>query len=371
MKRKMIVCQTPFQVIVALFLNNQIRKNDECKVDAVITNTFNGYENLVKRLSDRQLFDKVICADAKECIQAKGKKGNISKLFKVLFPGKIASSLECDLFEYTEMFCWNYDAYTASIRSYLELKKHHIKVNVFDEGYISYMPIDDVIPKRGFMKIIELRNRLYGIGNITRENIDGMYLFEPELILYKPGCPIYKIDREIGKEHKFKEDIEYIFETKKVISNYDKKYIIFEEAMLANNPDIDDEKILDNFIDMVGKENVIVKLHPRTKEDRFAEKGIKTLGSDGIPWEAIVLAGGFEDKVFMTIGSGSVTNCRMLFGSSMNSYMLFKIVRPPMSQFDPKYDNFWEKLEDNSTDKSKGLKIPKTMKELTELLEIS
>ena len=364
--KKLIICSTPFQIIVALNIKKQYA-NPEDQVDLIITNSFSNYAKIAKRIEEKELFSHVIIANVKTIIQANSLIGNISKMFYVLFPKKIMKKVWKKIENYDELYCWNYDAFTASIRSYYAMRKNNIKIFIFDEGYISYFPIDDVIPKRRFIKIIEIRNELIGLSKIKRENIDGYLLFEPELLLFKPNCKIYKLDRNLGLEKEFKDNIDYIFESSKSAKKYDRKYIIFEEAMLANQKKIDDEKIFDEIINIVGKENAIIKLHPRTNNDRFTKKGIKTLGNDGIPWEAIALCGDFSKNIFITIGSGSVTSYRMLFGNNMKAYMLFKFIKPNMMQFNEKYYEFWEKMK--SKDNNSGILLPETNEEFHNMLK--
>ena len=361
--KKVIFCQTPFQIIVGLYVRKQFVKENEI-VDLVITNTFSGYDVFAQRIEEKKIFNNVIIADAKDIVKGDSKLKNLTRLFYIFNLKKMMKKVFKNKFDYyDEMYCWNYDVLTASFRSYHAVKKHPIKLFIYDEGYITYMPIDEVIPKQGFMKIIEKKNKLFGIPNITRENKDGLLLFEPDFLTFKPNCPVFKIDSKIGQTNDFCELIDYIFNASEIIKKYDKKYIIFEEAMLANCDNVDDFSIYKDIIEKVGSENVIVKLHPRTKNDRFSKLGVKVLGSDGIPWEAIMLAAQFKDKVLITIGSGSITNCRMLFGGNVESYMLFKIVKPDLPHFQGNYDELWNKIAN-----SEGLHIPNTIKEFNELL---
>ena len=126
--------------------------------------------------------------------------------------------------------------------------------------------------------------------------------------------------------------------------------------------------MFDNIINIVGKENVIIKLHPRTNEDRFSKKGIKTLGSDGVPWEAITCVGDFSNKIFIAISSSSITTHKMLFGNNMRAYMLFKFLQPGLKQFDKKYDHFWQNIEEKDFKKG-GIYLPKTEKEFYNMLK--
>ena len=158
-----------------------------------------------------------------------------------------------------------------------------------------------------------------------------------------------------------------IFEVGDIAKKYDRKYIIFEEALIANDPTIDDEKLYDQVIKKVGKENVIIKLHPRIENNRFSKKGIKTLGSDGIPWEAITFTNDFSDKVFIAINSNTIPNYKMFFGNNFIGIMLFKMIKTNSICMNEKYSQFWENFE--AIKGKKGVYFPKTVTEFNNLLE--
>lgn len=355
---KIIFCQTPFQVIVSLFIQEQYSGEND-RVDVVIINSFSGYKDVAKRLTEKNVFSNVYTAEVYEIILAHGLSNNLKKLVAVLSTKKLIRKYLPDIAdEYQEMYCWNYDAFTASFRSHFSYKrKNPIKLFIFDEGYISYLPIEDMIPKRGFMKLIEEKNKLLGMPDVTRENIDGYLFFDPEAISFEPKAPIYPINRKLKDDPEFVKLVDYLFQASEEVKKYDKKYIIFEEAMLANQPEVDDEKLFREIAEKVGKENVIIKLHPRTANgDRFKEIGIKTIGTSGVPWEAIVLCGDFSDKILITIGSGSITTYHMLFGDDITAYMLFKFVKPNMPQFNSKYNVYWKGIE--AKDGTRGIHMP-------------
>lgn len=360
--KKLIVCETPFQIIIALYIK-QLYTNSDDQVDIIIGDTFNGYENIADRIRNLNLFSNVYTANIKIFFD-RDKFKKISSILSVLNLKKIVrNTFGSNIIQYDEMYCWNYDPFTISIRSYFSIYKKAIKMFIFEEGYISYFPFDEVVNKQVATRVIEFRNKLFGIKDVTRQNIEALLLFEPDLLLYDPLCPIYKMDRSIGMTSQFRKNVNDIFNAREAALKYDKKYIIFEE----NHPEYDDEPIFDRIIEKVGKENVIIKLHPLRKEDRFFKKGIKTLGNDGVPWEAICYAGEFADKVLIAIGSGSITSYRMLFGNHMNAFLLYKFVDSNLKQFDKKFSRFWDSLE--AKDMNGGIYMPETEKEFFEKLE--
>ena len=333
----------------------------------MIADTFANYEKVSERVKDKKIFSNVYTVNIKDTLlPQKSKISNIKKLYYVLRPKKMIKKYLGKIENYDEMYCWNYDVFTANIRSYFSFIKKPIKIFLFDEGYVSYFPLNEVIPKKGFIKLIEKRNKLFNISNVVRDNVNGLIVFEPDLVFKKPQFPVYKIDRNRNKKE-IVNLVNYIFEVGDVSKNYDRKYIIFEEAMLANDPSVKDEELYDKIIKKVGSDNVIIKLHPRTNEDRFTKKGIKTLGSDGIPWEAITFASDFGDKVFITIGSNTVPNYKMFNGDDMMGIMLFKFVKTNLICMEERYKSFWNKFA--AEENKRGIHFPKTEEEFFNLLD--
>lgn len=363
--RKVIVAETPYQIIVAMVIKKQYSNKDD-KVDLIITDTFNGYTKVKENINKIAIFNNVYIAEIRNSIVNKSITSTLKKIAYVFNLKKMIVDTLDNIGIYDEMYCWNYDVFTSNLRSYFVLKNKNLKFFIYDEGYISYFPMDEVMPNKGFSKIIEYRNKIIGLSHIIRKNIDGILLFEPNLLIYKPKCEILTLDRNIFYSNEFKKIIQNIFDTSKVAKNYNKKIIIFEEAMFSNSNEFDDEKVILNIVNKVGKENVLIKLHPRTKEDRFSKLGIKTLGNDGIPWEAITLTSDFSNKVLIAISSGSIVNYRLTYGKNMRAIMMFKLFKTNLRQLSNDYDVFWNKLKSNYPDG--GIYIPESIEELDKIL---
>ena len=63
--------------------------------------------------------------------------------------------------------------------------------------------------------------------------------------------------------------------------------------------------MVNKIAEVVGKENIFVKIHPRNKVNRFQKLGYVTNQNTEIPWEIIALNIPISEKVLLTIASGS------------------------------------------------------------------
>lgn len=355
--KKLFICETPFQIIVALNIKEQTSNND--LVDLILTDSFNGVLEIADRIRKMKIFNEVFTVN----ININNKLKKLKKLGFVFCTKKYLEKVSKNNFQiYDELFFWNYDSLTTSIRSYLYRKNKNLKVFLFEEGYISYFPYSSFKRETLLMKIITMKNRIYKI-SLSRNNIDAFFLYEPDLLLYDCKIPIRKIDKSFIYTEEFKNNIKNIFNLKEVNEKYDRKYIIFEEY----HPEYDDENIFHKIIEKVGNNNVIIKLHPRRKENRFENENVKIITSDGIPWEAVALLGNFSDKILISIGSGSITSHRILLGENMHAYLLFKFMGSKLREFSDDYISFWNSIE--SKDESKGVHIPVDENNFFEMLE--
>ena len=356
--KKLFICETPIQIIISLCIKEQCSNSNDI-VDLIVTNTFNNYDYVAKKIRELNIFNNVYIAN----INYKQKLRKILK-FQYIFNTKSylkkLFSKESEL--YDELYFSNYDTFTTSIRTYLYRKNKNLKTNFFEEGYTSYFPYMKVEQVSLLLRILHLKNYIF-CKKMLIDNVDSILLFEPDLLMFKPKFPIFKINRKILESNKFRDNIKFIFNSETSALEYDKKYIILEEF----HPEYNDEEVFNEIINIVGKENVIIKLHPRRNENRFEKKGVKTLGNDGIPWEALAFSSDFSKKVLISIGSGSIISHRILFGDNMRAYLLFKFLGANLKQFDNKYMDFWNKLQ--SSDEKKGIHMPNTLEEFYSMLE--
>ena len=353
--KNLIICQSPFQVISALILGSQYLEGQDN--DIVIMNTFKGAKDLATNLRHLGFFKNVYHFETQTFVYPKKPREQLSKAISVIFPSKLIKKYwGNNIPDYDSIYCWNYESFVTSVRSFFASRGKEVKAFLFDEGYISYFPLEDTNPLGGLMKLAEIRNKVLHRSYANRDHMSGIFLFNPELLLYQPSCPVYQIDRKICQTKEFKSIIDQIFSPQESAKKFSRKYIIFEE----NQPNVDDLPIFQKIIDTVGAKNVVIKLHPRRTENRFKNLGVSTV-ADGTPWEAIALTKDFSKHILITIGSGSAVTQRLLLGDQVHSIMLFRIVHPDLPQFSPKYAKFWQKIEAGNP--NSGIFIPKNASE--------
>lgn len=148
----------------------------------------------------------------------------------------------------------------------------------------------------------------------------------------------------------------------------EEKYIYFDEAYSFDGNNNNDCDILDYIASIVGKENIIVKIHPRSSENNsYSIRGYKTFLVKDIPWEVFLTLEGIQNKVLLSVSSTSVIAPFTIFSAKTYSILLYKIalnLRPIMKRCESSAYVFYDKLSKYANADNKQLFIPNTMSEL-------
>lgn len=303
---KIFLANTYFQLIVATQLKLTIYKNDEAIL--IFSDYSNNAEKTVSRLKDANLFCDVICAKFK----------NMSKweeawhLYTSLMQKKhskwiMENTPLCD-----EFIFFNTDRAATTLYLRLTKKNPSVHCHRMEEGILSYHDRRAENPYANMKLISKIEYRLRQLLKIPicQESVENFYCFYPEFYngnLKAVQIPKIQLNSEIG------ELLCEIFDIKKEALVYDEKYIFFASVGdFEGGKKIGEVKTALALAEKVGKENVLVKVHPRDTTDNFAAAGLKVDTRSSVPWEAIQLNYDFADHVFLTSSSGSVLSVNML-----------------------------------------------------------
>lgn len=106
------------------------------------------------------------------------------------------------------------------------------------------------------------------------------------------------------------------------------RYIFFEQCNIEDGYITNDLELVNEIASIVGRENMVIRLHPRTKEDRFKPLGYTTICNENSLWEADLMGAvdQIADKVLISIESTAVFTPLIMFDSPVRSVVLDKIV---------------------------------------------
>lgn len=258
---------------------------------------------------------------------------------------------------------------------YNEIKKKNLnaEVNLYEESYVSYyspkgiLSIENKQPGFNQIKLLPILMHIFGKKDLLIDNnISYAWCFEPDFIQYKSDFKIGRIPKLDQHSNEVIKMLNYIFEYEDIGNEFDVNKIFLEDSWYMKDKNYGDlDLISEIYRNCNDKENFLVKLHPRTINDRFKSLGIPTAKSN-IPLELLVLNGENEKKLFLTIGSGAPLVCLVNFNMENKVIMLYKCCTMLVDAItDEKFIKYLEMLKHKYPDQ---LFIPEDKEELKEIL---
>ena len=178
--------------------------------------------------------------------------------------------------------------------------------------------------------------------------------------------PIPQIDNHTGMGAILRK----IFNIETEMLKIHEKYIFFTGVFdFEGGGAIGEFELVMNVAQLVGKDNLIVKTHPRDKRTVYEESGITVYKNSSIPWEAIQLNYNFPDKIFLTVNSGSVLGVNMMLENKVKTYFLYNCCNIEKNQEAVAYIKLVKQFMLTSNIISDKLKIVENMEGLKEICD--
>ncbi len=319
MSRILFIGNTPLQIFISAWIKYHYFSDVEA--DIIIHDRLSNYLNIKKNIESLDLFDNVIV------LPNQYKKTKIGKTVRIL-KEYIFARTRFSKGGYDKFFFANLDFFSERVYDFLKRKNQNLKVYYYEEGMGTYS------------KKIEYFFNLYKKptkDNITHNNIfcknylfndlNGLWLFNPDLLEWGfDKNKVFQIDRLDCNDNTFKQIVNTIFDYNEQNNEFTSKYIFFEESFYQDynyNYDVD---FINSLSELVGKENITVKIHPRNKTNRFKELGYKTNSNLTVPWEVIALNLDLSEKVLLTISSSSIVNPISMFNCEAKAFSVINCV---------------------------------------------
>lgn len=397
--KALFICLTDYQMLNALNIKTNLLKDKEA--DIIVFNNKAGLEDLVKRLQNTKIFSNVYLytekfTDLHKYVRnlSENKKGisfgtafsNTVKNMWIKVLSKVESAEKninrgiinnkiIDFSQYDEIFGIETKAFVSKcIGLVLEKQKGKCIVNSIDEGLASYLS-----------KGIKGKHR-----------IDNIYLYAPEMAIYKDSFAniitipkIKKVDTEFIKTLNFifgfSEDDKIDLQNKIIFfdQNWDAmpKYLRnltgIKKILFGNlhKRHLKESVIYDAKIKMFGiltkimqPAKVWVKLHPRSNNefiDDYKNNGAEFLPNITAPWEVFGCNCNIKNNLWVTIHSSAL--CAYDFtidAENQNKFIfLYKFILKNVHNID-EINRFFENFQSHH---SKNVFLPKDEDEFIEL----
>jgi len=328
LERKLFLCNTVYQLFVAMWMKHSLFSDSH--TDIIISNHINNGKELADRVRKYGEFENCYFA---ESFDYSWHKMTISKKkwYTIhLHPDRFLSRLIHLEHTYSSVYVANFDPFSQLLYGALIQKYNNCQIYLYEDGVGTYNPEFSVryeetkFAETGYIqkvfRKIRKQNAIYG-------NLSGVYLFTPEYMRWNPNAPLIRISKMDQNDDAYLNMCNMVYGYYDSNDRYREKYIFLEQCFEADGIYINDVDIIDQFAERVGKENIMVKIHPRNTVNRFSERGYKTNTELSIPWEVVLLnQKDLSDKVLMTVSSGAVVSPYILFGINVRAYSIINLL---------------------------------------------
>lgn len=294
----LFISNTYYQLMVAVQLRLTLYKN--CCADLWLSDLSESSLEIASNLRDTELFNSVEYTAAKDWINEQGNMGIGGKVRSLLSPGfdirnsRTASPYDLIIFfNITDEVYWISNA-ARSLGGRGELAR-------MEEGLVS----------------CDSSHSHYALGrNAVREKVRRVlrrpcisnpqtpfYCFFPKLCdVDFPLRPLL-IPSISQTKHEIVAALKMIFQH--VDFPYQQRYIYFASSSDVDDNSFGETKMVLDIANIVGKNNLAVKMHPRDGRDVYEKEGLTVVENSYVPWEVFQLCNDFSDKVFLSATSGS------------------------------------------------------------------
>lgn len=359
-----------FQLIIAVNLRLTVYKDADA--DIIIYNSTNNADTYCENLKKTGIFSRCWCAKTPltYCGNSYSTKEKLPKYFiylkSLLWPEACIKKILGESLAYYDHFIFNgTGALPDCIFNVCQSFNPAIKCFRIEDGYVSYTEeygkIKGKLRERLERLAAGASNRKY-----LSDNVYGYYLTAPELVCFEYPYPVLPTPKFSRVNTQLVEILNRTFGYTGVEDDYHEKYIFFEcgDAFFNNNNE--DVAYVQRLAELVGGENILVKLHPRSKVNRFADLGIHTAHSSTVPWELIQLNNRFEGKVFVTTKSSAVLSSKVYFDDNCDAVLVYKGIKSEQIGAGEAFEKSIEKFKNNTN----GFWTPQSVEEFADVIKV-
>ena len=313
----LFMCYTDMQILAAIQMKLTFFSKDE--VDLIIFDHFKNAKMLYRNLSALNLFRKGIYYQTNIHDYLQSKRKDVLDIVQFPFMDKKGKLLSMGLSKkYDEIVFHNFTYFLYVIFFYYFRTYPETKFSCMEEGILSYNQALDV------GKRVKILNGLSGRGHDIFAKIDKYYCFCPAFKKKWKEREIVKIPAVKTTRETFLNIVNQIYEYKPL--DIQESFIFFGNSMCVDGTCKQEPDVIKKIADYVGKENLIVKVHPREDREIYQKIGVKMMENASLPWEVYYLNGHFEAKIFLSTVSNAFLNAFMLKEEDAKGIFLFPLI---------------------------------------------
>lgn len=312
---------------MALQLKNTIFRDS--KVILCISDHSNNSYEVSKQIQSNNIFYKCCFIKTKEIINKVDFPSLADSICIGLGINNRISSQVKDLMheDIDEIVCYNTTIDIDAFLSLLYKQNRDIRISFLEEGLLNYENTFRMSTRRSVIKAIKRITRKPYVNDVLK----NFYCLYPGI--YKGELNTVKIPN-ICRTSQTAKDLRIIFQLDGKNLSYKQRYIFFTSVLdFVGGKPIGEFEVAQKIADLVGKDNLLIKLHPRDTRTIYRENGFAIDENSNIPWEAIQLTMDFSDKIFLSTTSGSVLSGRTMSDSPVKTYYMYKFCHVDENQY--------------------------------------
>lgn len=311
--RLLFLCNTLYQVIVASCIRDMY-PNDTAEL--ILSDHSVANERIAARFtSNGKIFSKVYYVETKYLYDHDESLSRFKRLKSIRNSESVIKTVGYDQ-HFDMFFCANSDPFSRRVANYVLRFNRQAVINWFEDGITAYN-----FDKKYFADstdgIRRILKAIAGVRSVT-DCISNYFVFLPQNMEWIPPAELKRIT---PMKAEMAAALGEIFNFADCCDRYSEKYIFFEDGAMDWSTGAD-VALVKQIAEIVGKENVFVKRHPRDPENRFEPLGVRTSRDSSIPWEIIASSIDIEDKVLITMYSQCVVTPEILLGRKCKCLVL-------------------------------------------------
>ena len=348
MKKVLVIANTYYQLIMAIQMKLSIFDNSY--VSLLVSDHCNGAVDVARRLKELQVFEECEYFESKGVIRNRGFFRKLIDSFQIITGGlnRYAYYLkDLNEKEYDIFLNHNYEIDTYAVFSLLSASNKSIKYAAYEEGVLSYEYNDY---SSLLFTLICAARKILGKTSLL-DMYEEFYCVYPEI--YEGKKRTIKIPQISSSDTRMSGILKKIFDITHEFDYSKYKYIFFESIYESEGRSIGELNVLLEIAKRVGKNNILVKKHPRSTITAYEENGIAVDKNSFAPFEAIQLNNDFSGCTFITTTSGSVFSTNSLLEDPCKVVLIYPLtsyhIHPELEKFVYQVENVINKF------KSRGL----------------
>lgn len=236
-------------------------------------------------------------------------------------------------------------------------------VHILEDGSSTY--VDDL----NFNDYKDIDQKLYPEKKRLQNRLTSLYLYKPSLYC---GASKVRIIPLPSLSPDKAELVEMLLSIWGAIELPPQKYIFFNECMREEGLVTNEVQLLDAVSEIVGKENIAIKIHPRSTnmEKIYQMHGYYVMLNSTVPWELAAFSPSMDRKILMSISSNTIWTPLILSGVNNRTISLCEVMK--LSQRvharTPKYRKFLSKIRTVANKDEVRFYMPNTQLELKNVI---